>query len=83
MTPEELRQLCERFLAEMGNGESSDIDTTHIARSCIRLLAENEKMRVVVEAAKGYRQANSRCCCIHCRNMDDALAHLESPDAKA
>lgn len=52
MTNEELKALCDQV------AYSSDPLQSEIARECLRLLRENEAMRVVVEAAKeAYQKA--------------------------
>ena len=52
MTNEELRQLCERLI-RYPDPNQWHVERTSLAIEMLRLLAENEAMRGVVEAVKG------------------------------
>lgn len=49
MTNQELKQLCERVIEEYA---CNNADGVMLSKGLLRLLAENESMRVVCEAAK-------------------------------
>ena len=52
MTNEELRQLCEQWLSDHHHTYRNCCRNWTIANSCLRLLAENERMRGVCEAVR-------------------------------
>lgn len=72
----EIDVLTDQDLAEKVIDASNKMKTPGTAKWHTNALAADRLARAYLKlrtAVTGYRQANSMCPCIHCRNMDEAL----------